>query len=77
MTVVRREPERIGRILNLLASYWGCNPDLRLCQLIGNIFPGGDNYYEEDDELEKRLESMIEGDSRLCLSGTNTGRDAS
>lgn len=51
-----RNPERINRILNLIKRIWKKNPDLRLCQLIGNVFPHGeDNYYKEDDELEKRL----------------------
>ena len=35
--------------------------DLRLLQLLGNCFPPGDNYYVEDEDLEKRLKMYYEG----------------
>lgn len=50
-----RDPKRINKILNLIKQIWKNNPDLRLCQLIGNCFAAGDNYYIEDDCLEKSL----------------------
>lgn len=50
-----RDPKRIDRILKLIEKIWKAYPDLRLCQLIGNCFDPGDNYYKEDDELEKLL----------------------
>jgi uncharacterized protein YihD (DUF1040 family) len=49
-----RDPKRIKRILELIQNIWEQHPDLRLCQLIGNVFPG-DNYHIEDDDLEKQL----------------------
>lgn len=50
-----RNVKRIDRIVKLLAETWKRNPQLRLCQLIGNCYPAGDNYYREDDDLEQRL----------------------
>ena len=55
-----RDPKRISRILFLIGRIWVKNPDLRLCQLIGNVVPHfrdsrDDNYQMEDDDLEKRL----------------------
>jgi uncharacterized protein YihD (DUF1040 family) len=49
-----RDPRRIARMLLLIGVIWKDNPDLRLCQLIGNVAPY-DNYHVEDDDLEKRL----------------------
>lgn len=49
-----RDPKRIKRILNLIEEIWTEAPDLRLCQLIGNVAPY-DNYHVEDDDLAKRL----------------------
>ena len=50
-----RDPKRIDRILKLIEKIWKTYPDLRLCQLIGNCFDLDDNYFKEDDELEKQL----------------------
>lgn len=59
-----RNPERIDEILKLISEIWHKNPDLRLCQLIGNCFPEHldefglrdlDTYYIEDTELLSRL----------------------
>lgn len=33
-----RDPDRINEILELISKIWHKNPDLRLCQLIGNCF---------------------------------------
>jgi uncharacterized protein YihD (DUF1040 family) len=52
-----RDPKRIARILFLIGRIWVKNPDLRLCQLIGNVVPG-DNYHIEDDDLEKKLKTL-------------------
>jgi len=32
-----RDPQRIKLILAALEKYWSANPDLRLCQIIGNM----------------------------------------
>jgi hypothetical protein len=53
-----RDPKRIIKILDLIKKIWIKNPDLRLCQLIGNCFEAGDNYYKEDNNLEKRLREI-------------------
>lgn len=49
-----RNTKRIKPLLKLIEKIWTQYPDLRLCQLIGNIAPY-DNYHIEDDDLEKRL----------------------
>ena len=53
-----RDPKRINRISKLIGKIWRKNPDLRLCQLIGNCFGAGDNYHKEDDELERKLREI-------------------
>lgn len=50
-----RDPARIPIILEQIRKIWEQYPDLRLCQLIGNAFPAGDNYYREDELLSDRL----------------------
>lgn len=50
-----RDPARIPRIITLISDIWLRYPDLRLTQLIGNLFDPDDLYYKEDDDLEKRL----------------------
>lgn len=55
-----RDIARIKRIINLVKKIWKKNPDLRLLQLLGNCFEAGDNYYKEDDELEKKLKETYE-----------------
>ena len=53
-----RDFKRIYRILELIEQIWKKNPDLRLCQLIGNCFGTNDNYHVEDEILEKRLKEI-------------------
>ena len=55
-----RNPERIDEILKLISEVWHNNPDLRLCQLIGNCvidtaWHGKDLYYLEDTALLRKL----------------------
>ena len=50
-----RDPERIPVILERLRKVWEKYPDLRLGQLIINVF--GDAYYIEDEKLVEALES--------------------
>ena len=56
--------ENILKLLAVLRDVWLNNPDLRLCQLIGNCFPDCmdeyglrdvDLYYLEDGVLQDRL----------------------
>ena len=50
-----RNPERIDEILKLISEIWHKNPDLRLCQLIGNCFEAKDLYHIEDVALIYKL----------------------
>lgn len=53
-----RDPKRIKPLLRQIGKIWQENPDLRLCQLIGNCFPPGDNYHKEDELLSYRLKEI-------------------
>ena len=53
-----RDPSRIPLILKEIERIWLENPDLRLCQLIGNCYESEDLYYKEDDNLLKRLKEI-------------------
>jgi len=50
-----RDPKRIQVILKLVQKFWEANPDLRLCQLLGNCFEINDLYHVEDDDLILKL----------------------
>ena len=51
-----RDPARIPQVIATLRRIWLKNPDLRLCQLIGNALPAiRDPYHVEDDRLLQRL----------------------
>jgi len=50
-----RDQSRIPILLKEIERIWLEDPDLRLCQLIGNCYESGDLYYKEDDDLLKRL----------------------
>lgn len=58
-----RDPKRIAKVLTLIETIWMKNPDLRLCQLIGNVAPY-DNYHVEDDDLAERLKEMYLEDKK-------------
>jgi hypothetical protein len=56
-----RDPARRERILHLIETIWGYDPDARLCQIIGNSLPGtSDKYHVEDDVLEEALEKLLD-----------------
>jgi uncharacterized protein YihD (DUF1040 family) len=60
-----RDPKRIPKLLDLIKKLWEKNPDLRLLQMLGNLFNSGfDPYYTEDDILYKKLIQMY-GDPDL------------
>lgn len=50
-----RNPDRIDKTLEQIKKIWKENPDLRLCQLIGNCFEAKDLYYTEDNILLEAL----------------------
>ena len=54
------------KILDLIRQVWEKYPGLRLCQLIGNCFPWGDNYYKEDAELVEQLEKYYHTKAKLA-----------
>jgi uncharacterized protein YihD (DUF1040 family) len=53
-----RDPDRIPRILSELQLIWQDRPDLRLGQLLMNVFSEAeeDLYYMEDDEIIRAIE---------------------
>ncbi len=51
-----RDIKRIDEILERLKNIWLANPDLRLGQMISNVFAEPIIYYIEDDKLIKHLE---------------------
>ncbi len=53
-----RDPRRINKIVRELKRIWKENPQLRLCQLLGNCFVEKDLYYIEDDFLLQGLYNM-------------------
>ena len=54
-----RDAKRIKPLLKLIEKIWLQHPDLRLCQLIGNV-ASYDNYHMEDDVLEGRLKIIYQ-----------------
>lgn len=53
-----RNPKRIKKVLKAIEEIWGMYPDLRLGQLIGNVFRDPVLYYVEDKELVKALQEV-------------------
>jgi uncharacterized protein YihD (DUF1040 family) len=51
-----RDPNRIPDMLSRLQTIWEKYPDLRLGQLITNVFRSEGLYYLEDDMFIKALE---------------------
>lgn len=56
-----RDPERITKILYLLAELWKDVPDWRLGQIISNavcLYEDRDIFYVEDEELIEKLKLL-------------------
>lgn len=67
-----RDPKRIRKFCNRLATAWELVPDLRFGQLLFNIFvqiknEGKDPFYLEDDAMIKRIEQYIENHTGVTL----------
>lgn len=67
-----RDPKRIRKFCNRLATAWELVPDLRFGQLLFNIFvqiknEGKDQFYLEDDSMIKRIEQYIENHTGVAL----------
>ena len=54
-----RDPRRIDPILARIRALWHHSPDLRLMQLLQVVRHGGDHFYLEDDELDRRLRARM------------------
>lgn len=50
----------MSSILHKLQKHWEEHPQLRFCQIIGNVLGKGDHYYVEDEEFEEKLDEYIE-----------------
>ena len=50
--------DQIEEVIYFLRKYWTQNPDLRLCQILGNRFPS-DNYYVEDQAVIDYLVKLV------------------
>lgn len=59
-----RDPKRIPIILEKIRELWEQHPDLRLLQLLLNVFPGSNPtvYYTEDEKLIEYLSEVYERD---------------
>ena len=67
-----RDPKRIRKFCNRLATALELVPDLRFGQLLFNIFvqiknEGKDPFYLEDDSMIKRIEQYIENHTGVAL----------
>ena len=67
-----RDPKRIRKFCNRLATAWELVPDLRFGQLLFNIFvqiknEGKDPFYLEDDSMIERIEQYIENHTGVAL----------
>jgi len=54
-----RDPKRIKRILNKLGKLWEEYPDMRLGQMLSWLSPLPDNFYLDDDILERAIERRL------------------
>lgn len=54
-----RDPARISIILSAIEDAWRRNPDMRLMQLLGNLFYD-DGYHVEEEHLLRRLIDVYE-----------------
>ena len=55
-----RDPQRIDKILNMIATLWRRNQDQRLGQLLYNYAGFKDtDYNTEDDKIEEKLREAI------------------
>ena len=56
-----RDPARIERMLAKVRALWYTDPDARLLQLLLNQTTGPfeDQYYFEDDKLEKAIDERL------------------
>jgi hypothetical protein len=53
-----RDPKRIRKILKEIGDVWETYPDLRLGQMLLNVFNNSDIYHIEDEDLVKALKEF-------------------
>jgi len=58
MSVKQDRIDQIQDILYFLDKYWKENPELRICQILGNKFPS-DNYYVKDQDVLDYLVKLV------------------
>ncbi len=58
-----RDPNRIDNILAAVGDVWKQYPDLRLGQLLVNVFPSMVIYYVEDEDLVKGVKRFYDNNN--------------
>jgi hypothetical protein len=74
-----RDPKRIPKILARLRKIWEANPDLRLGQLIENVYPNTDydwisSYQVEDEDFIRSIESYYKSNPTYRKFGPQLGK---
>ena len=73
-----RDPKRIPKILERLRKLWEASPDMRLGQLLENVFPNRPGmsskysrimYYLEDEVLVETLENFYKTEKVYAYKG--------
>ena len=67
-----RDPKRINKVLAAIGEVWEKNPDLRLGQLLSNVYRDPSLYYIEDDKLVEEIKKYY---SDLDISETIKAND--
>ena len=67
-----RDPKRINKVLAAIGEVWEKNPDLRLGQLLSNVYRDPALYYIEDDKLVEEIKKYY---SDLDISETMKTND--
>ena len=57
-----RDPERIDNVLAAVGDVWKQYPDLRLGQLLVNVYPSMVLYYKEDEDLVEGVKEFYGSD---------------
>ena len=57
-----RDPNRIDNILAAVGDVWKQYPDLRLGQLLVNVYPSMVLYYKEDEDLVEGVKEFYGSD---------------
>ena len=57
-----RDPERIDNVLAAVGDVWKQYPDLRLGQLLVNVYPSMILYYKEDEDLVEGVKQFYDSD---------------